>query len=608
MTCTHSAEESNPLSAVFLPEFGIEVSWAMCRNPACVNFGVPYEGPPFSEKKSVSDGRYRINKKDEDGRCFACGMSIKVYSNLAIRPLARYFLGLSLPFADCPNQDCSNHGYNVFEHYAANGRRGGAHRYRRLDDHKVACRSCKRKFWLGEALHLGRTRENKKMAGEVIDGITAGPRHVSTAIEDTKLAIGTFYNRLQRPSARVRDWHSWRNAKLLHPSFGNREEPIRAYTDTVIVALQRSGKFKRYQYLHVLLTVVSVKNSYYWLAAHSSFMPDEHCADPRTVLRDKATPWFLGKWRCLQVGIGGAPSDSVKSIMSKVKDVGRHGYFGSPYYSELAHFLVVRKLLSRFPRLYLSMDGAPELRAAALTAFASDIRSGRVEIAVFQHDKDAENEMPDEERMVYSPIVWKRKQQAILDSQWRSWEKRFDEKRQSDSSKKKSDSADCNRDARLFKQAFKGAYSGGEWAWLKFPPASKRFKKPRTLWLTWSPQKDYETHGRELLGQVVLNNVDSAAAVLRSRVQALKRSQTRYKPGKSYRDSYVSPQVVQAELNIALAWRNYGARVKAANKVPPAKRMELKRPKEDLPDLLDKAWNFRLGIREARRMSKWVIR
>ncbi len=30
--------------AVHLPEFGIDLNSAMCRNPMCRNFGVPFEG------------------------------------------------------------------------------------------------------------------------------------------------------------------------------------------------------------------------------------------------------------------------------------------------------------------------------------------------------------------------------------------------------------------------------------------------------------------------------------------------------------------------------------------------------------------------------------
>ena len=32
------------IEPVELPEFGLSVSWAMCRNAMCANFGIPFEG------------------------------------------------------------------------------------------------------------------------------------------------------------------------------------------------------------------------------------------------------------------------------------------------------------------------------------------------------------------------------------------------------------------------------------------------------------------------------------------------------------------------------------------------------------------------------------
>ena len=85
--------KSNPLAPVFLPEFGHPVSWAMCRNPSCANFGIHYEGPPPGDRGVVTDARYRIEAKTGRFRCKVCEQSFALKSNRAIRPLARYFLG-----------------------------------------------------------------------------------------------------------------------------------------------------------------------------------------------------------------------------------------------------------------------------------------------------------------------------------------------------------------------------------------------------------------------------------------------------------------------------------------------------------------------------------
>ena len=83
----------------------------------CDHFGVPYTGPvPEQDGKAAHDDHYQL-EADGSMRCKYCGMSFGLKSNKAVRPIARYFLSLSLPFADCSNIDCDNHGLNVFEHF-----------------------------------------------------------------------------------------------------------------------------------------------------------------------------------------------------------------------------------------------------------------------------------------------------------------------------------------------------------------------------------------------------------------------------------------------------------------------------------------------------------
>ena len=39
------------MKPVYLPEFDCLVSWAMCRNPSCQNFGIHYEGTTATGNK-----------------------------------------------------------------------------------------------------------------------------------------------------------------------------------------------------------------------------------------------------------------------------------------------------------------------------------------------------------------------------------------------------------------------------------------------------------------------------------------------------------------------------------------------------------------------------
>ena len=65
----------NPLSPVYLPEFGHCVSWAMCRNPACKNYGIHYQGPAPVDREIVSDERYHFNANTGQFSCDYCAMA-----------------------------------------------------------------------------------------------------------------------------------------------------------------------------------------------------------------------------------------------------------------------------------------------------------------------------------------------------------------------------------------------------------------------------------------------------------------------------------------------------------------------------------------------------
>ena len=103
MRASKNKQDPHELSPAFLPEFGLSVSWAMRRNPACRHFGLPYLGPSLTDKKAVSDHCYRIEAATGRIRCKCCGMSFQLKSNKAIRPLARYFLELNQPLSESPS-------------------------------------------------------------------------------------------------------------------------------------------------------------------------------------------------------------------------------------------------------------------------------------------------------------------------------------------------------------------------------------------------------------------------------------------------------------------------------------------------------------------------
>ena len=631
-------DETNPLAPVDMPEFGQPVSWAMCRNPACRNFGIHYTGPAPENSGTVSNVRYSYDANTGCFRCKYCGQSFTLKSNWSIAPFARYFLKISLPFKDCSNPDCDNHSYNVFEHYTAKGlisRR----RYRRDGKYRMLCRKCNRRFNLGEALQLTGTNKKanscaskkipdpgsesesghseadprgllKKSIRQIIEGVKT-VRGVTDTIEFTGMNTSTYYKRLFRISARLCDYHAWRNARLLHKGFVLPDEPLRVYTDTLQVSLNRWGEADRYRLFDIVTSVVAVGDTYFILAAHPAFLPKPYCPTPTEAMRELGKTSLRKQWDCVLHTFNLEHSGSVTEQAKGVKGSGKKGFYGVSPYTELAHFLVVRKMLSRLRNVHYFMDGSTTLYSAALTALVPDIQAERAEIVLFQHEKDVQ----DFSDIEFAPALprkdWKAKRQERLDVAWRSMQDRFTERiRRGELNI--TTNPDTNPDddgelARQFKHAFKGGYSKtGSWAWLTYPPTSRHYINPRILWLTWKPGKSYEDKGRELLLSATLQPVDSAFNLLRQRVSGLHRAAFRARPGRSYLGAYWDPAVVCAELWIVLLWRNYGLRIKSPTNTPPAKLMGLTTPKRNVPDLARLAWEFRLGVEHAARMSRRV--
>ena len=94
---------------------------------------------------------------------------------------------------------------------------------------------------------------------------------------------------------------------------------------------------------------------------------------------------------------------------------------------------------------------------------------------------------------------------------------------------------------------------------------------------------------------------------MRARVRSVERPRLRAS-GRSYRGSYVLPRVVMSELSVYLLRQNYMIRRKTKRPQVPARVVGLATPSARQPDLLDCAWNFRLGFQHAERISRWLRR
>lgn len=613
----------NPYLPLELPEFGVSVSWAMCRNTMCPNFGVHFAGPASPGETRIADERYTINTETGDFKCGYCSRGFTLKSNLAIRKMARYFLSLSLPFATCPKGDCENFGYNVFEHHPYL-RKVRGRRYAPYGTQRMQCKRCEdkvRTFYLGEALRIHKirgvedqARAVKKRLRDIIRGAMYY-RSISMIVEDIEVSENTYYGQLKSAGARLRDYLAWRNAHLLRDEFAKTDEPVRVYTDTQVISFTRYGKGPRFTKLHVPVSVIDLPNdrTYYILAAHPGFLPKHLCPRglPELSKEIEGREDHTSPWDCARHPLALDPSLSTADQMKALPDTGRGGWFLVSPYLELAHFLTVRKMLSRFPKVYHYMDAHPQQSAAAVTALAQDIRSGRCEIALYQ-DRDKPEEGVSRER--WSGDTEKRQAwlKSKLDTAWQVRESQWPALSE-DTKPSEADQARFRADR--FGLARKGANDAGGWAWLNYPPPGPRFAGGQTLWLTQRPGVTYEAVGREVLWAANTLPVDRAHSHLRDDGRAFQRASFRAEPGRSYRDSPRDPFALMAELWIAILWRNFGPRhhleyaLKEGEepRPPPAWSMGVGGPRKPRrPDLATLAWKFRLDLPHAVRMSKWL--
>ena len=368
------------IEAVYLPEFAMAMSWAMCRNPQCLNFGVRFEGELGESENPVYGQRYAIEiDKGPRGeafgtiQCRSCGQVSELASNRAVRPVARYFLGLSLPFADCANEACGNHGANLFEHWQPSDK-GLPRRYLREREHGARCVDCVEvaeatpglrpaPIVLGTARHTSYSPATRERWAGILTSLR-GRSPGAAAVDLMGIKTASYYGGLRRIASRLRDYQAFRNARLWRRSFPGRDQPIALYTDVVQLPYGTADGNLPRMALKVIVSAVALDEAEYVLAAHPYFLPRPFYReiDPSAAGQERVE--LLSGQACLQERPPGDPASHA----------GR--FIRSPY-AELAHFLVVRKMLERFETVHHYMHSASELSHAAVIAWRDRILAGR---------------------------------------------------------------------------------------------------------------------------------------------------------------------------------------------------------------------------------------
>ena len=629
-------------SPISIPEFDREsLTWAMCRNPMCRNFGVPYSPKKASHSELLtSDANYRIAAKSQGTlACRYCSQRFTLGSNEAIRPVARYFHSLSLPFATCPDPECENYGVNVFENYVPRGQpRSQPASYHRGGEHNVRCAKCeeKKSVYLGESLGLTESPEVVKSCERIIEGVLLGVkkrrviarRNMRVSSSDKKLPkinTSNYYKRLYRIATRLNSYHAWINARLLMPDCGvDFSEMARVSTDVILIPLRRTGDVHRSRNLKIIVSVLMLKKTYYILAAHPFFLPVAFGPDPMADYIDRRiglpSRKFAHQWRCLEHPVHNpigskTPEDMLKSLADVSQfDVGC--FVRSPY-AEAAHFLVVQKMLRRFRRVCFYLDAAQDQRAAAMVALADGIGSRRVEVVMVQRTYHSKKELDKRERSAYDPASERfgmllkegsTERRAALHKAWEETEERVQNvfaDREVKPTKKDPNPSDARKAADAFKTAFLTATKrSGKWAWLDYPPPIGDEKLSRSLWVTRMPGKKF-SDAEEPLFHASLQRVESAMNAMRERLISMRRAGVRAKPARSYRGSYTRAKSVASELFIYLIARNFTL-LSQDQELIPGRVLGLMQEECPFPYHIDTVFEFRLGLEHAEELTQWL--
>ena len=629
-------------SPISIPELGREsVTWAMCRNPMCRNFSVPYRPKETCHPADLtSDANYRIAAKAQRTlACRYCGQRFKTGSNEAIRPVARYFHSLSLPFATCPDPGCENYGVNVYENYVPRGRPWSrpAH-YHKGGEHNVRCAKCREKksVYLGESLGLSKNSEVVKSCERIIEGVLLGVkkrrviarRNMRVSPSDKnlpKINTGNYYNRLHRSAARLNGYHTWRNALLLNLDCGvNFSEMARVCTDVISIPLKRTGDVHRSRNFKIIVSVLILKDTYYILAAHPFFLPAAFGPDPEADYIDRRSGLpsreFAHQWHCLEHPVHNPiSSETPEDMLTSLADVSQFKvgcYIRSPY-AEAGHFLVVQKMLQRFPRVCFYMDSAQDQRAAAMVGLADGIVSRRVEVVMVQRKYYTKKEIKKREQGVFDSAskgygtLLKEGSKERRDALCKAWEETEERvqnvfaDRDVKPTKKDPNPSAARKAADAYKTAFLSATKrSGKWAWLDYPPPIGDEKLSRSLWVTRMPGKTF-SDAEEPLFHASLQRVESAMNAMRERLLSMRRAGVRAKPARSYRGSYSRARSVVSELLIYLIARNFAV-LSRDQKLIPGRVLGLMHEKRPFPYHIHTVFNFRLGLEHAEKLTRWL--
>ena len=381
-----------------------------CYNTMCKNFGL-------SHNQAKEKGRpYGIRRKGNALMllCPGCGLTRKMYNNHAVDDMFLHVLKNHLPHQHCKLEYCHNYRYNLYEYYGEYYEPANAMpaEEEEFDNYKylVKCISCNRRFAVGIPWRIHDKRDRLTRIGKVprrpfpvapqvfmklaCNGI--GP---SAMIELTECNPGDYYallHNLAQVCNEISGRYLMELQSVFYASLANgsaNDKPMRLYTDMMEISILTDDKDKRIHRLPCLITVTDYRDSFFTLAVTPMFMPmslpKQEMKKFRTRLRHESLYLESHQPHAHLLSDEAAVDNALQpgSRRRTYPILGLGGYFVQQGYGALAHFLTLRKMLSRIDRVIHYVDNESPLEMAAVTAFADKIQARQCDVVAVTIDQ-----------------------------------------------------------------------------------------------------------------------------------------------------------------------------------------------------------------------------
>ena len=351
-----------------------------CYNTMCGNFGLT------AKQAKAEKAPYGVRKKGNALmlQCPECGLTRKLYNNEAIDHMFLYVLENHLLHDYCPNPECENYRVNLYENYPGRYYRGSGDiptDPEKLKNFRytVRCKKCSSRFAIAPPWRLHKSKHSSPMDIElymklVINGV--GP---SSMIDILDCQPGKYYRMLHNLAQGCNFLSAQQLMELQNKKFADKTGCIRLYSDIMNISVYLEIKKDRTEQLPFLVTVTDYRDSFFVLAVTPMFMLgdiDEEFLNNESIEYESDQPHGHMLW-------GGAPLDSTIKPDKRTFTYAPEGLGGCLVRSghgAIAHFLVLRKMLSRIKRVVHYVDNEIVLQMGALTGFADMIKAGQCDV------------------------------------------------------------------------------------------------------------------------------------------------------------------------------------------------------------------------------------